>query len=164
MLKHLRLPQLRFGEEFGHRRKAAAVDGAGAKLFELFQMEGRGIALVLLKAIARMRKRQFIHHAVTRDLGNDGGRRNGERLRIAFHNCGCRVGEKLGHMVAVNQAMGRFRCQRLHRFGHGIASQLFHQVGRPGIALLGHRYFQRGRIVSLWRIQQNAFVSNSLDF
>ena len=78
----------------------------------------RAIALVALKAIAGMRVRQFQHYPVARHLGHHGSRRDGKAFGIALHNRFTGQHQKLGHMVAVNQAAARLNLQRLHRLHH----------------------------------------------
>ena len=84
---------------------------------ECCDMRGSGIAAVSCKAVAREFPIQFIHQAIARDLGDDGGGTDGGLGAIPLHNrgdpaCQYRRG------IAVHQYMRGRDDQGRHRSLH----------------------------------------------
>ena len=77
-------------------------------------MRGSGIAAVSCKAIAREFPIQFIHQAITRDLGDDGGGTDRGLGAIPSHNRGDPTGQTR-RSITVHQHMRRRDDQGRHR-------------------------------------------------
>ena len=62
---------------------------AGAKVLQSGHVKGRAIAFVSGKSIVWICLVEAVHQAVTGDFRDDGGRCDGETLRVATNDCLC---------------------------------------------------------------------------
>ena len=90
---------------------ARAVKGNGTRVF-------RGsVALMILQSVGGVKRGEFRHGAIPRDLGDDRRGGDGRAARVAIDNGEFRAGET-GFLIAVDQAQVRLHPKSFDRAAH----------------------------------------------
>src|SRR5271155_5329550 len=89
-----------------------AVKGKGTRVF-------RGsVALMILQTVGGVKRGEFRHGAIPRDLGDDRRGGNGRTARIAVDDGDFPAG-KTGFLIAIDEAEVRLEAQALDGAAHG---------------------------------------------
>ncbi len=88
-----------------------------AQAFDGLLMLGRSVALMPLEAITGERACELRHQLVTEDLGDDGGRGDGQALGVALDD-GAGLARQDRRLVAVDQREARTHRELLDRLAH----------------------------------------------
>ncbi|SOO27099.1 hypothetical protein XAP6164_1270004 [Xanthomonas phaseoli pv. phaseoli] len=107
-----------------HRRKTAPVLRAWPVGLQRGQMHRRAVALVLIEAVFRVPRVQFVHQPVAGHLGHDRGGHDGAVQRVAADQCLGRARQALGHAVAVDAREPGHMRHAFHRPPHAEHGRL----------------------------------------